>query len=62
MTIYYQNWIEVVGRIDRLQLNLFLIVLAVYWLYRWYGRQRFRLIAAAAGMVIALSLSEPLWR
>jgi hypothetical protein len=60
--IYYNNWLEVVARIDRLQLNIFLIVLAGYWLYRWYGRQRFLPVAAVAGLVVVVSLVEPLCR
>lgn len=62
MNAYYQNWVEVVGRIDLLQLELFLITLTCYWLYRWYGRQWFGWVAAGFGLVVAGALIEPLLR
>lgn len=60
--IYYQNWLEVVRRIDQLQLELFLIVFTCYWLYHWYGHDRFKLAAAGFSLVTTAALIEPLLR
>ena len=63
MNVYYQNWVEIVARIDRLQLELFLIVLTGYWLNRWYiNRQQFVFVGAGFSLVMVAALTEPLYR
>jgi hypothetical protein len=63
MNAYYQSWVEIVARIDRLQLQLFLIVLTGYWLYRGYvNRQQFVWVGAGFSLVVVAALAEPLFR
>lgn len=62
MNVYYQNWVEVVASLDRLQLYLFLIVLTGYWINRWYGRGRFVWVSTGFSLTIVGALIEPLFR
>lgn len=64
MNVYYQNWLEVVARIDQLHWYIFLIVLTVYWLYRWHGRQRvqFSWVTIVASLAVVTCLVEPALR